>query len=289
MRWWAVAALLTGLTLAVADVGSGWWRRPGPPPGPQLYVALGDSLTFGAGASQPGRDGYVPRVRERLDGRVACSRDGPDGCRLRLRNLGMPGATSSTLVRRQLPTAVAAVEAAPGRVALITVGIGGNDLLALADICLPLGSEGCRGAVAGALERFSGNLSLTLRRLRRAAGDGIPIVVLAYDNTPRYCLPPGAAAFGDRLLEGGRGVGAGLNERVRAVAADHGAAVADAFGALDQADVADEGGCVHPDDSGHAVLAQRFAAAYASVARSRGVPPSRPGSQGAGFRARTRA
>lgn len=181
-----------------------------------------------------------------------------------------PGATSASLVRRQLPAAVAAVEVARGRVALITVGVGGNDLLALADVCLPRRLAACREAVAETLERFSRNLWLTLRRLRRAAGGDVPIVVLAYDNTLRHCLPPRAAAFGDRLLEGGRGVGAGLNDRVRALAADRGVAVADAFGALGEADVPDEGRCLHPDDSGHAVLARRFAAAYASVARSQG-------------------
>lgn len=266
---WSAAALATALTLGVAVVGDGWPGSAGPPPGPRLYVALGDSLTAGVGASRPARRGWVPRLTELLDGPVACYPDGRGACGLRLRNLGVPGATSASLVRRQLPAAVAALEAARRPAALITVGIGGNDLLALADVCRPRRLTACRGAVARTLERFSANLSLILRRLRHAAGQGVPILVLAYDNTLRYCLPPRAAAFGDLLLEGGRGVGAGLNDRVRAVAAGHGTAVADAFGALGDADVPDEGNCVHPDDSGHAVLARRFAAAYESAAGSR--------------------
>jgi lysophospholipase L1-like esterase len=97
--------------------------------GSRYYLALGDSLAFGY---QPNRDfqhGYVNQLYDKL-------RAAQPG--LVLTNLGCPGETSSSLVNggkcpypggvSQLDTAVAFLHAHPGRVTLVTLDIGGNDV-----------------------------------------------------------------------------------------------------------------------------------------------------------------
>ena len=75
------------------------------------YVALGDSTGVGVGASNDG--GYPERLYRRLKAAGV-----PAG----ILNLAQSGATTSDLVRTQLSKAVAA------KPALITLGIGSNDL-----------------------------------------------------------------------------------------------------------------------------------------------------------------
>jgi len=76
------------------------------------YVALGDSTVEGVGASSPERN-YVSRVYARLLGVY------PDA---RLANLGVGGATSADVLRRQLDRAIDL------RPDLVTLSIGPNDI-----------------------------------------------------------------------------------------------------------------------------------------------------------------
>src|SRR3989442_2465837 len=100
-----------------------------------VYLALGDSLAFGVGASNPSSTGYVARVYQSLKGSERYREGG-----LELINLSVPGAKSSDLLTAggQLETALGLIserqqDASPAanEVEIITIGMGGNDLLAL--------------------------------------------------------------------------------------------------------------------------------------------------------------
>jgi lysophospholipase L1-like esterase len=83
-----------------------------------LWVALGDSMTQGIGASAPDR-GWVGQLSGRLGSR---------GWDHRLVNLGVNGARVEDLLDRQLPVLEAmAAEGTPP--ALVTVIIGSNDIV----------------------------------------------------------------------------------------------------------------------------------------------------------------
>ena len=92
-----------------------FWSVPQGEAGGLLYVALGDSTAQGVGASRPER-GYVGLLARRL-----CERT---GAAVQVVNLSRSGARLEDLLTHQLPRLAAL------RPDLVTVGIGGNDLLA---------------------------------------------------------------------------------------------------------------------------------------------------------------
>ncbi len=174
---------------------------------PRLYVNLGDSYATGYQRSGPDgtgrntREGYadqlVPRLRAKGYGR------------LRLVNFGCGGATTASLIfagcaeaarapgapsyggRSQLGAAVRFLRRTRGRVALITVSIGGNDFTRCARVP-PAEAPAC---VVAAMETIRANLAPTLRALREAAGREVPIVGLTY---PDVLL--GELVLGNRAL-----------------------------------------------------------------------------------------
>jgi lysophospholipase L1-like esterase len=83
-----------------------------------LWVALGDSMTQGIGASAPDR-GWVGQLDERLTGR---------GWEHRVVNLGVNGARVEDVLERQLPV-LEALSTAERPAALVTVVIGSNDIV----------------------------------------------------------------------------------------------------------------------------------------------------------------
>jgi lysophospholipase L1-like esterase len=98
-----------------------WWEshnRVAAAGGGPLWVALGDSMTQGIGASAPDR-GWVGQ----LSGRLATR-----GWDHRLVNLGVNGARVEDVLDRQLP-ALEALEPDGSRAALVTVVIGSNDVV----------------------------------------------------------------------------------------------------------------------------------------------------------------
>lgn len=100
-----------------------WWeshnRVAASGSGP-LWVALGDSMTQGIGASAPDR-GWAGQLSRRLVQR---------GWTHRLVNLGVNGARVEDVLDRQLPALERLEElAAGGRPALVTVVIGSNDVV----------------------------------------------------------------------------------------------------------------------------------------------------------------
>jgi len=155
------------------------------------YLSLGDSYAIGYQPTAPGRgaatrngfaDQLLPLARER----------GYRG--LRLVNLGCGGATSTSMLalpgcplparsapsyrgRTQLGAAERYLRRNRGRVALVTVSIGGNDVTSCA--AAGPGAGACVVAAARLLDR---NVRVIARRLRRAAGRDVRIVGLTYPN-----------------------------------------------------------------------------------------------------------
>jgi lysophospholipase L1-like esterase len=175
------------------------------------YLSLGDSL---AASFQPNGDrthGYAEQLYASLT---------DDQPKLRLVKLGCKGestvsmrygtqnptdvlscATSrgyDDLYRKgtQLAEAVNFLEAHRGRVALVTIDIGGNDLLHLdahgrVAFCL-LEPAGCNKQTAA----MARNLTAILRELKAAAGPGVPIVGMTYDDVwAPLCVSDAGRAF----------------------------------------------------------------------------------------------
>ena len=202
---------------------------------PLTYVSLGDSLAVGVGSSDPRERGYAP-----LYGRLLEEKTGRE---VNLVQLGVSGETSESFLSSadpQLARAEAALRENPG--AVVTLSLGGNDLLGVAN-----GTDAEREA---ALARYAENLDRILKSLRSASDPGPRVSVLALYN-------PAPGSFTDRWS--GR-----LNETTRAVAERNGATVAagdEAFRGheTEYARHALYPWDIHPTDAGHAALARAFA------------------------------
>jgi lysophospholipase L1-like esterase len=161
-----IVAALVGTVVAVTPASADNSTR--------YYLALGDSLAFGFQPNGDFTHGYVPQL--------AATR--PD---LTLVNLGCPGETSTTFVTggrcpypngaSQLATAVAFLRAHPGKVRVITIDIGGNDV----DHCVT--STGIDQACfnQGLLD-IAINLSVAVARLRHAAPYAESVGMTYYDT-----------------------------------------------------------------------------------------------------------
>ncbi|GAA4400982.1 hypothetical protein GCM10023168_10140 [Fodinibacter luteus] len=145
-----------------------------------LYVALGDSLAAGY---QPGGG----ELRDTAYPALAADRLAGDGAELTLENLGCSGETTTSLLEggkcefdegSQIEQAEAVLEGAGGDVALVTIDIGGNDLLA----CVRGGASIDAACVEKGVATVGRNLPTILDRLTAAAGDGVPVLVLGYYN-----------------------------------------------------------------------------------------------------------
>jgi lysophospholipase L1-like esterase len=238
-------------------------RQADPAPDDEpLYIALGDSLTFGIGASQPDETGFVALVHADL------------GDEFGLLNLGVPGDTSRDLLHGgPLNEAIAEIErrrndgVEGNEVALITLGIGGNDLLNLLDrLVIPgtcpslevsLEREECVAALQDALDAFERNLSEIVRRLQEAAPD-TPLIMF----TPYNPFSGGIPAFdelGVLSLEGMADTPfpEGLNDIIRAEAEASGVRLVDMYplfeGKAGEYIAVD---LIHPNDEGYRVMAE---------------------------------
>ena len=161
---------------------------PAPGIAADWYVAVGDSYSRG---SQPGRStgdqGFVYQLPAMARAR---------GYDLQVANFACGGATSASLLTKagcdgrktqvqgerpyadetQLEAATRFIVANRGRVGLVTVSVGLNDLRA----CLKAPELlGCTGEAASAMRA---NVSEAARALREAAGPDVPIVGVGYPN-----------------------------------------------------------------------------------------------------------
>jgi lysophospholipase L1-like esterase len=227
------------------------------------YIAIGDSLAYGVGASEPAAGGYVARTFEGLH-----KSDRYNDRGLELLNLGVPGATSSDLLLPggQLERAIAEVRerqedtsSADDNVEIITVDIGGNDVLALAtddSACLidPLASD-CQELYGQMLVELEDNLTRVLQGLREAAPNATIVVVDLY--SPLSGRGGGADLVADYAVSG-------INEVTQRIASDEDlnvrlASVAPLFAGRAVTLVASDG--IHPNDEGHALMAEVVLAA----------------------------
>lgn len=155
------------------------------PPADQVYVALGDSYATGyrppaEGAAEGGFVDLVAAESELRLINVACNgatsatlRDQP-GCSPRNRAAGAPDLAGRT----QLDAAVRTLREHEGRVGLVTVVIGGNDLSPCVQRSSPAEALTC---ASEAVSEVRANLSAVLPALREAAGDAT-IVGLTYPD-----------------------------------------------------------------------------------------------------------
>jgi lysophospholipase L1-like esterase len=227
-----------------------------------VYLALGDSFAFGVGASEPSTTGYVARAHQAL---LSSERYRQSG--LELINLSVPGAKSTDLLTAggQLDSALNIIgergldASESNGVEVITIDIGGNDLLALVapdSPCLKSASvEPCRAAFGDVLSAIQTNLTETLHRLRDAAPQAIIVVVDLYNPYS------GTGDLREPIAELGVGQANGVIGAVTADAAlrVQTASVFQLFSGRGLQWIAPDG--IHPNDSGHAVIAEAVIAA----------------------------
>lgn len=234
---------------------------------PPLYLALGDSLSFGIGASNPGKTGFVAVVQESLAKSDRFRKTGLD-----LENLGFPGATSSDLLipGGQLDQALAAIKEREedgdpdNEVEVITIEIGGNDLLSLISgdspcVREPLEAE-CQQRFSDVMFVFRKSFTKVMTDLRQAAPQAQIVAITLFNPF---------SGTGNFLEAGADLAVAQLNAVVTVVAtsSDVGALVADTFylfrGRGPELIAADG---IHPNDEGYRLMAEAVLAALDEAA-----------------------
>lgn len=236
--------------------------------GSPAYIALGDSLAFGVGASDLASKGYVALVHEWLQRSDAYRERGLD-----LINLSVPGATSADLLlpEGQLERALAEIQSRNNSsteddVEIITIDIGGNDLLNLlpqASTCSsdPQGEE-CQKLLGPVLESLRDNLNQVVQELRKAAPQAEMVILDLYNPY---------SGTGDALESTADMAVQRVNEVLREVALQPDlearlASVYELFRGRGKQWIAEDG--IHPNDEGHAVLAEAVLAALEGRAPS---------------------
>lgn len=228
-----------------------------------LYLALGDSLSEGIGATDRARTAWVPLVAERL------------GDDYELLNLGVAGHDSRELIEEgPLDEALREIEARRrdsvegNEVAVITLEIGGNDLLdlyfdlVLPGIC-PTVAEGlqrrmCVEELESALAEYTPNLAETLDTLQEAA-PGVPIFLMTLYN-PFSGGSYNLEQIGILALEGmaDSPFPGGLNDEIREQAASregvHLVEWYEPFLGKQSEYISMD--FIHPNDTGHRVMAE---------------------------------
>jgi len=150
--------------------------------GASYYLSLGDSLSQGvqpnaAGVSVETNQGYPDQL-------YAALRFGDP--RLELVKLGCPGETTGTMITggvcsypqgSQLAAAVSFLKQHRGRVSLITIDIGANDLNPCVILTDPAKLQEC---IAGALKTIGANLTYIMAELRVAGGSKVRIIGMTY-------------------------------------------------------------------------------------------------------------
>jgi acyl-CoA thioesterase-1 len=261
-----VASVAIGLCVSLSSAAAG-------PPG-GTYLALGDSLAVGVGATVPARQGYVAHVF-----RFAHAQ--PSGGVDQLVNLAVPGETSrSLLAGGQLERAIAAINDPSSDVRLVTLDIGGNDFLSLLQpggpcAVNPNTTPACTAAVRAALATFPATYATILTRLTQALatdpGDE-RLLVMTYYNPYSGTANTEFDKAVDAALVGSDGridcaaVAAGddrvgLNDLIACIGAQFGATTVDVYPAFSgRGPVLTHIGTgdIHPTNAGYTVIAQEF-------------------------------
>jgi lysophospholipase L1-like esterase len=131
-----------------------------------VYVALGDSLAWGDGASDPTSTSYAALLSEYFAGE-------PHGGAKQFLNLAVRGeTTSSYLAGGQSAAAIAAISAPTTDTRTVTLSLGGNDLLDLfnepADPCVVNAASATCSSVAIAMSTVAANYPAIMASLGAA-------------------------------------------------------------------------------------------------------------------------
>jgi lysophospholipase L1-like esterase len=229
---------------------------------PTRYVAMGDSLTqIGSATDQR----YPERFFSFLDSAGAADD---------LANVGISGETSGSLLNgTQLTDAKQRINDPNTDTTVVTIDIGGNDLLGACHPNTPTFSfEACQPTV----QTFANNLAAIFDELDTALGnDPGSEQVIAIEYYDPWSGRPGSATADanarlallgtdDTIDCGGTGAERGFNDVIACVALQHGAKLADLLppfaghGAIGDYLFDD----IHPNDTGHQVVADTLADVY---------------------------
>jgi lysophospholipase L1-like esterase len=246
-------------------------------PTPVVYLALGDSLAEGIGASNIAETAYVPRLFHYFHG---TTHGGVDT----LVNLGIGGDTSYWFLSGtpwgagpQLQQALAAINDPTTDTRIVTLDIGGNDALNTLfgnPACHVIASVACRAAMAATLAAFAANYQTILSALNAAlaADPGTErIFVMTYYNLwggtgdPLEAVTDAVLLGSDLTIDCAANLAdptkAGLNDLIACIGMANGAEIADGFGAVDDQALhlthVGEGD-IHPTDAGYAAIAHAF-------------------------------
>jgi lysophospholipase L1-like esterase len=147
-------AFLAALLIAIAAAGPASAESP-------RYLALGDSVPV-----WNGKQSYPNLIQRHLRHKLP---------HLALRNLAVSGATTESMLRgTQYPQARRYLRAHRGHVALITIDIGGNDIVGCAGMGGP--DDPCATKARATIKR---NIRTMLRGLHRSA-PRVPVVGMTY-------------------------------------------------------------------------------------------------------------
>jgi lysophospholipase L1-like esterase len=228
-----------------------------------LYVALGDSIAAGFGASTRTKS-YVELYYGYLESNGSGVTD--------LLNLSLAGATAADLKDTKLGPAVAAINASSNTNA-ITVDIGLNDILR---------DPNCPTANASTC-RFADSLRAILTALNTAlASDpgGATVQVMELFNpdigTPKASATRQLLLGSDGKIDcSGTGAALGLNDLIHCIGIEQGAKPIDLlpiFDAAGEAFLASDH--LHPNDAGHLAIAKAFGGAATPTAPPPPPPPT---------------
>lgn len=238
-----------------------------PSPGAPLYIALGDSLSYGEGASDRFTTAFVPLVHGALPpgtGLLNLGHSGDDS--FEITGHGHLDQAVTEIARRNSDTDPV------NDVTLVTLEIGGNDLLDLffgyvvpgkcPTIVESLQRPECVGILEDTLGNYGPNLEDILDRLQGADPD-LNIVLMTLYN-PFSGAFDSLDPFGELSLEGmpDTPFPEGLNDIIRQKAQEHGVRLAEVypeFVGKGKEYIAQD--IIHPNDTGYRVMADAVIAA----------------------------
>lgn len=239
---------------------------------PTRYVAVGDSLAWGDGASTPTETGYVALLADYFAG-------APHGSAKSLLNFAVRGETTASILDGQVGAAMAAIGDPSTDTRVVTLSLGGNDVGALlndpGDPCVqdPT-SLTCRLLVAGALQGVAERFPVVLGSISAAlaADDGSERLYVMTVYNPFGGLGDPYESAVDAVLVGSdlaidcgaaatNPTAAGLNDIISCTALAFGATVVDAYpvigdDALALTHIGEGTFDTHPNDDGYALLAK---------------------------------
>jgi len=155
--------------------------------GVRHYLSLGTSLSVGiqpdaTGVNQLTNDGYADQLHDII---------APDYRKLKLTKLGCPGETTVSMINggkcsyeegSQLAQAVEFLHAHKGKVAVVTIDMGVNDVLAAN--CIDIATSNVdNNCLFAAFNQISNNLITILSTLRQTAHPDTQFVAMNYYNT----------------------------------------------------------------------------------------------------------